>query len=287
MASTIWKERRISYHIEGVGPTVVLVNGLFQSSSSWERVRDALASRYEVIAIDLPNQWESDDYPDIRSAEQYADFLTDFVASLGYRCEESVFIGFSFGASLLLRLSLLRQKVFKGLLLVCPVPIRYEAFFEQIYELNLYKFATGGVFTLAASLMPEMYSAEFINANPGMLAMSVKWFENAYERRMDALRALLSAGQPWAPAEELLATVPNYPIFVYEAAKERNFPRGALKPLASSLGAEYVEVDGGHMLMVERPEELSLLFETALDSIVLLAQHTGETTSRPSTELNA
>ena len=104
---------------------------------------------------------------------------------------------------------------------------------------------------------------------------------------MDALRALLSAGQPWAPAEELLATVPNYPIFVYEAAKERNFPRGALKPLASSLGAEYVEVDGGHMLMVERPEELSLLFETALDSIVLLAQHTGETTSRPSTELNA
>ncbi|MCW3064044.1 MAG: alpha/beta hydrolase fold-containing protein [Solirubrobacterales bacterium] len=93
----------LHYDDEGTGPLVLLVHGGTGTGAyDWEYQREPLARRYRIVTPDLRGHGRSSD-PDGRlGLEQIARDTLDLVDALGER--PAAIVGFSFGATAILRL---------------------------------------------------------------------------------------------------------------------------------------------------------------------------------------
>ncbi len=91
------------------GPSVVLVHGFTQTSASWGPVAADLARDHRVVAVDAPGHGGS--------GPLRAD-LTRGAALLGDRGGRAVYVGYSMGGRLALRLALDRPDLVDGLVLL-------------------------------------------------------------------------------------------------------------------------------------------------------------------------
>ena len=83
-------------------PRVVLVPGFTQTSASWRGVAEIVEASCEVAAIDVPMR----------------DTFTATVTAIGARGRHAVYVGYSMGARLCLRLALDRPDLVRALVLV-------------------------------------------------------------------------------------------------------------------------------------------------------------------------
>ena len=95
--------------VAGTGPTVVLAHGFTQTLVSWDPVTLDLATDNQVIAADLPGHGGS--------AHVGAD-LTRSAALLGEAAGPAVYVGYSMGGRVALRLALDRPELVRGLILI-------------------------------------------------------------------------------------------------------------------------------------------------------------------------
>ena len=103
----------LSGTVEGAGPRLTLVHGFTQTGRSWGEVARLFATGFEVVRVDLPGHGQS---ARVRlSFEETASAIGD----VGGR---SVYIGYSMGARLCLRLALDRPALVRGLVLVGGSP---------------------------------------------------------------------------------------------------------------------------------------------------------------------
>ncbi len=93
--------RRLAYRVAGEGPTIVLVHGITQDSSTWEPLADHLADRARLIAVDLPGHGESDLPAGDHSLGSYAAAVRDLMLAL----EEprATLVGHSLGGGVVLQ----------------------------------------------------------------------------------------------------------------------------------------------------------------------------------------
>jgi 2-succinyl-6-hydroxy-2,4-cyclohexadiene-1-carboxylate synthase len=87
-------------------PRVVLVPGFTQTASSWNGVADVVRESCDVLALDVP----------IRST------FADTAAAIGARGRRAVYVGYSMGGRLCLRLALDNPSLVRGLVLVSTSP---------------------------------------------------------------------------------------------------------------------------------------------------------------------
>lgn len=74
---------RIAYRLAGEGgPTLLLIHGITQDSTTWEHVGSRLASTARVIAVDLPGHGDSDNPPGDHSLGAYASTCRDLLFAL-------------------------------------------------------------------------------------------------------------------------------------------------------------------------------------------------------------
>ncbi len=103
--------RRVALHrVErGDGPRVVLVHGFTQTLASWRPVADDLAADHRVVLVDAPGHGAS--------AAVRADLATTagLLAEAGGR---AVYVGYSMGGRMVLRLALDRPDLVAGLVLI-------------------------------------------------------------------------------------------------------------------------------------------------------------------------
>ena len=94
----------LSYKSQGAaGPPVVILHGLFGSSSNWRSIARRLAERHRVFALDLPNHGES---PHVDTMS-YAAMAGDVVAFLDdHDIASATLIGHSMGGKTAMRLAL-------------------------------------------------------------------------------------------------------------------------------------------------------------------------------------
>lgn len=95
--------------VAGTGPRVVLVHGFTQTHVSWRHVAERLARDHEVVSVDAPGHG--------RSAAVAADLATG-AARLGAVGGRAVYVGYSMGGRLALRLALDRPDLVAGLVLI-------------------------------------------------------------------------------------------------------------------------------------------------------------------------
>lgn len=112
---------RVRFLDAGFGPPVVLVHGFLASHTAWEPVFAALATRFRVIAPDLPGFGESEKPPPGRyayTAAAFAESLVDLIAALDLH--RASVVGQRMGAAVALSMAVLYPDVVERLVLVSP-----------------------------------------------------------------------------------------------------------------------------------------------------------------------
>jgi 2-succinyl-6-hydroxy-2,4-cyclohexadiene-1-carboxylate synthase len=99
--------------VEGAGPRLVLVHGFTQTGASWGEVARLFATGFEVVRVDLPGHGRS-------SAVRLG--FEETAAAIGEVGGRGVYVGYSMGARLCLRLALDRPDLVRGLVLVGGSP---------------------------------------------------------------------------------------------------------------------------------------------------------------------
>ena len=113
---------RIRYDVHGQGESVVLVHGTPSSSFVWENVWPRLASRWQVVTLDLAGYGASDKYEgqDVRLRAQ-AHVLAELMAHLGI--ERPHLVGHDFGAAAVLGAHLAQEVAVKSLTIIDGVTL--------------------------------------------------------------------------------------------------------------------------------------------------------------------
>ena len=84
MAEVELHGQRVTYHLKGEGPPVVLIHGITSSSRTWRNVMDGLAEQHTVIAPDLLGHGRSGKPRGDYSLGAYASGVRDLLAVLGF-----------------------------------------------------------------------------------------------------------------------------------------------------------------------------------------------------------
>ncbi len=245
----------LSGTVEGAGPRLTLVHGFTQTGRSWGEVARLFAAAFEVVRVDLPGHGRS------AAAAMSFDDTVSAIGDVGGRC---VYIGYSMGARLCLRLALDRPELVRALVLVGGSPglstegertIRRRAD-EQLAD-DIEKVGTA-VFLrrwlgqrMFATLTPTEEDLAARRANPA-------------HGLATALRALgVGVQEPlWARLPEL-----QMPVLLVAGELDAKFTI-ASERMSAAIGANAraVILPGcGHAAHLEQPDAFCRLVWTALD----------------------
>jgi pimeloyl-ACP methyl ester carboxylesterase len=109
----------ISYLEAGAGTPLLLLHGLGHSSTAWLRSIPALASRYHVLAPDMPGHGRSGAPNHAYDPPYFGRFVNDFIAALGLGQVDAA--GNSLGGLALMLAALERPLGFRRLILADPL----------------------------------------------------------------------------------------------------------------------------------------------------------------------
>lgn len=239
----------------GTGERVVLVHGFTQTLASWGPVAGRLARRFEVVRVDLPGHGGSGA---VRAGFGEAAGLVGEAGGAG------VYVGYSLGGRLCLRLALDRPDLVRGLVLVGASPgiadpgaraRRRDADEALASEIErdgvaafLDRWLAGPLF---AGLPEEAAGRQDRLANrPGGLAYALRRLGTGAQ---EPLWARLSGLRP--------------PVLLVAGALDVKFA-GIAREMAAAVGptARVALVPGaGHAVHLERPDAMAALLEAFLD----------------------
>lgn len=231
---------------QGSPVRVVLVHGSWHRGACWAPVVEELAARgYRALAPDLPS-----DLPG-RGADAYADAV---VEAIGAGDEPILLVGHSLGGLTvpLVAQRLGPERVVGLVLLAAMTPVPGTSFIGRMR---------------AESLMVEGYDAGVQRAEDGTTywpadaARDGLYRGVARESSTDAVAGAVAAMRPqaWTVGKETTPLVrwPSTRTVAVVCTQDRVADPLACRRAADEIGAEIVELDGGHFPMLTRPGELA------------------------------
>ena len=102
LLETVGEKLNINYIDEGEGTPVVLLHGWGARAETYRFIIDSLRPHFRVIAPDMPGFGSSDEPKRAFETEDYAQFVCDFLDSLGIK--RAHFIGHSHGGRTIIKL---------------------------------------------------------------------------------------------------------------------------------------------------------------------------------------
>jgi pimeloyl-ACP methyl ester carboxylesterase len=253
-------------HVEqsGAGDPIVLVHGFPSSSFSFHRLAPILARRRRVIALDLPGLGLSHrDHRRGLSLQAHADRIARLLDALGI--ERASVLGVSMGGGVAQRLAATHPERVDRLVLVASVDESDRRRWRWPWFTLLAMSACLRVPPLArlAVLAGLWVSAERLGS---VTSSMVETCTRPLLRR-GTIRCLwrFVADNGRLAALDLAAV--RAPTLVVSAGRDRIVGRQETDRIAAAIpGARHVIVPGaGHMIAIERPEELAAIVEGFLD----------------------
>lgn len=117
--------------IQGQGPPLVILHGLFGTSDNWATLAKQFAESYTTILIDLRNHGRSF-HRDTMSYEEMAEDILEFLDKEWIH--QAWLLGHSMGGKVAMRLALDHPHRFSRLMVVDIAPKAYPGGHEQIFE---------------------------------------------------------------------------------------------------------------------------------------------------------
>ena len=230
---------------------VVLVHGFSQTLGSWGAVGGRLARRWEVVRVDLPGHGGSGG---IRVGFEEAARL------LGEAGRDGVYVGYSLGGRLCLRLALDRPDLVRGLVLLGASPGIAEAAGRARRRDDDEALATGIERDGVAAFLDRWLAGPLFATLPAAAAGREERLANTPAGLASALRRLGTGVQE--PLWDRLATLAP-PTLLVAGALDAKFGAVA-REMAAAIGpaARVALVPGaGHAVHLERPDATAELVE--------------------------
>ncbi len=135
----------VRYRIAGVGKPIIILHGWGSSLDSWVGVQQILAEKgFLVVTVDLPGFKGTLPPPTVWGIEEYANFVKQFAATLGFK--KFTLLGHSFGGQIAICFALAYPDTLPALILCGAAGIRRRTIRTNIF-LSLTK-VLGQIFTL-------------------------------------------------------------------------------------------------------------------------------------------
>jgi len=112
-------------------PAIVLIHGLFGSSTNWGAVARHLGANYRVLVPDLRNHGQSPHHPDCGYEAMVADVLHLLDAQ---GIDAATLVGHSMGGKVAMHLALNHPQRVEGLAVVDMSPVRYSHDFQDVVD---------------------------------------------------------------------------------------------------------------------------------------------------------
>ena len=246
--------------VQGNGPVVVLVNGGSMDLRQWDDVAARLDDRRTVVRFDLPG-WGA--APEPRTPYDPLEVMAALLSRVGV--ERADFVGFSYGASLVLDLALERPELVRSCALLSPSVRGYPWSADAAARDSELRdvFAAGGAEALIDAMLDDPTFAPTAADDADLRARIAGLMSDSAELlKLDQSLVQHPATPTWLRLEQL-----DLPVLLvlFEHAREELLALG--QGLTERVpGLRVVGVKGvGHLGVLEDPEALAGVLGPFLD----------------------
>ncbi|WP_153338719.1 alpha/beta fold hydrolase [Nocardia aurantia] len=237
---------RIPYRVFGSGRPLVLVHGGSPGSKAWEVAASALAESRMVVLPDLSGSDAARDDGGELTVEVLAEQVAAVISDLGQGPADAA--GHSMGGAVVAALAVARPELVRSLVLVTGWTGRGDRYLREATV--LWRQLAGDTEAFARYSMLIAFSREYLESVP---AGTVAEMAAAYRPVPGRLRQIDLALR--LDVRDLLPEV-SVPTLVIGCSRDTLISARYSRELAAAItGAEYAEIESGHQVMVERPEE--------------------------------
>lgn len=234
------------------GPRVVFCHGLFGQGRNWNTIAKALADRYRVTAVDLPNHGRS-------GWTEHIDYLemADQVATLFSAQDPVTLVGHSMGGKVAMALALRHPDLVERLCVVDIAPIDYgstsefQRYIQTMRSMDLKAIrARDDADTVMSAVAPDPGVRAFLLQNLRREGSGWRWQAN-----LEALGRDLAQISGW-PAE-LLTAAPYQGPTLWVAGGTSRYITEAAAPTMRTLFPRVQKVTikrAGHWVHSDQPE---------------------------------
>ena len=258
----------LAFEDVGSGPPLLLLHGLYGSSSNWRRIAKALAADHRVLSVDLRNHGASPWAPTMSYAEMAGDVVA-LIDRLGLASGSAppAVLGHSMGGKVAMTVALTDASKVGRLIVVDIAPVSYGDRFSGYTE------AMRGVDAVQASGRDEIRRV-LLQTIPddrvvGFLMTNLVRHGERYDWRINLMALAASMHEIGAFPDALKALRYDGPVTViagersdYVSADDRPrflslFPRARFETVA----------DAGHWLHADQPEAFIAAVRRALAAV--------------------
>ncbi len=252
----------LAFSVNGSGPPVVILHGLFGSATNWRRIAEGLSDQRQIFSVDLPNHGESP-WTDDMSYPAQAALLADFLAV--EVPESPILIGHSMGGKVAMTLALQHEILLGALVVVDIAPTAYphthEPLVEAMKSLDLAAIRNRREAEIQLEkAIPEKALRQFLLQNLRSTSGGLRWRINleVIHRQMGALTGFdVTAAPCVVPSLFIYGTQSDYVTPKTTPTILKHFPKS---PAGGLEGA-------GHWLHAQEPQRFIQAFQEFADAL--------------------
>mgnify|MGYP000420874086 CR=1 FL=1 len=240
---------KLHYQTSGSGQALVILHGLFGSSDNWRALAKQLATRAQIITVDLRNHGRSP-----HSSEQTYELMADDLATLARDLNLSTIdlIGHSVGGKVAMVFSQRYPELLRKLVVVDIAPRAYDdehsAIFKALLNLDLSLYSTRNELDKELSLsLPNKAVRQFLLMNLSVDNDELSWRINLpvlYDVYPKLLNKVCEGQQHSAPSCFIRGGRSNYIQEQDIAEIELSFPNSIIVTIPQA----------GHWVHADAPE---------------------------------
>lgn len=238
----------IHYQVKGQGTPVLLLAGLAGVGASWGPQIDLFAEHHQVIVPDHRGTGASGHTIRDMTIAQHARDMARVIAAVG--CGPVHVVGSSTGGAIAQLLAIHHRELLRSATLVSSIA-RADAFYRRQFDMRRRMLTDSGLRASTEANALFLFDPQFIREHPGRVQA---WVDNAsagkFELEITLARINMIAGHD---AFDDLPTITT-PTLVLVGERDFCAPPYFSAELAARIpGAEFVTLDGGHLIFIERP----------------------------------
>jgi magnesium chelatase accessory protein len=275
---SLWPNRETSHFLEsdglrwhvqlaGTGPDLLLLHGTGSATHSWSGLLPRLATRFRVIAPDLPGHgFTPAPRPELLTLPGMAGALGRLLRSLG--ASPRLGVGHSAGAAVLFRMAIDRSMDPRLLIGLNPALVPPPAAYRLLFAPFVHRLATSDfIAETAASLARRPAIVDSLLRSTGSaLTPAQRDLYRIFFQSVQHDHDVLTMMSVWS-LTELVRDLPRLtcPVVLVTGSADAWIPRRLLAAVARRIPHCAIQaMTGGHLLHEERPDPVAdLIFERA------------------------
>ena len=252
---------RLYYEIQnnpGASKTIVLLNGLSQSTVSWGLVTPLLKAHYNIVLVDFIFQGQSDKEADYRDFDRHATDIKELIDFL--KLKKVTLIGLSYGSLVAQHFSLLFPEYLDKLVLMGTFAHK-TPYFDAISYSWFKALETGGYPLMFDVMLPSVLSENYFK-NPLIPIDLMRDARQEMNTDTTALLQLMRATHERPDYREHLKKVKT-PTLIIQGEKDALLPVHLAEDVHKSIPGSQLEIipHVGHTLNLEAVPQITQLIK--------------------------